>query len=130
MLVLALYTQVLAGQRPPIPKHCPADLSDLMQACWHKDACERPTFTHILSQVGDRVTHCVLYCPLLNFISKNKITVFIKFVIVVRINMYIIVLSIGKRMRSLFHSWNLLGINSELHANCYIEQFMNIWAGP
>ncbi|XP_065178459.1 uncharacterized protein LOC135809116 [Sycon ciliatum] len=44
---------VEAGRRPTIPEDCQADLSELMQQCWHHDPEQRPTFKDIVRTLDD-----------------------------------------------------------------------------
>uniref|UniRef100_A0A6B2L1A0 Protein kinase domain-containing protein n=1 Tax=Arcella intermedia TaxID=1963864 RepID=A0A6B2L1A0_9EUKA len=46
----AITTQNL---RPQIPSSIPSSLSDLLTEGWHQDPAKRPTFHHILSQLGE-----------------------------------------------------------------------------
>ncbi|CAM9110746.1 unnamed protein product [Phaeothamnion confervicola] len=36
------------AQRPPIPEWCPASMRGLIEACWHQDPAQRPSFATIL----------------------------------------------------------------------------------
>lgn len=36
-----------------MPKECPAPLSDLIQACWHCDPDQRPTFATVVKRLED-----------------------------------------------------------------------------
>lgn len=42
---IAVYTR---GERPPIPRDCPAAFAALMQACWHAEPSCRPTFVQLV----------------------------------------------------------------------------------
>ncbi|KNA08793.1 hypothetical protein SOVF_159510 isoform B [Spinacia oleracea] len=49
---------VQKGLRPPIPKHAPSKLADLLEKCWHQDPTLRPKFsevTEVLQQIANEV---------------------------------------------------------------------------
>ena len=48
-VIFAVGTQ---GARPPIPRDCPPELSALIQACWHEQPDERPTFKEVAERIG------------------------------------------------------------------------------
>ncbi len=39
---------VLEGRRPQIPSDIPADLTDLINKCWHRNAVKRPNMESIV----------------------------------------------------------------------------------
>ena len=49
----AIATAVERGERPPIPDHCPLDYASLMQACWHEDPLERPSFSDVALSIEE-----------------------------------------------------------------------------
>lgn len=48
-VIFAVGTQ---GARPPMPRDCPPELSALIQACWHEQPEERPTFKQVAERIG------------------------------------------------------------------------------
>lgn len=49
-----LIPKVLKGFRPTIPPDCPAIVRDLMTECWQADPTQRPSFTTLSAQLGDK----------------------------------------------------------------------------
>jgi hypothetical protein len=47
-----LFSQVLAGQRPPVDLSVPKQLQDLISTCWDQQPEQRPTFVSILEQLN------------------------------------------------------------------------------
>lgn len=43
--------KVMAGERPFIPRDCPREWADLMNACWHPDPEKRPQFKEIVKRI-------------------------------------------------------------------------------
>eukprot|EP00803_Ostreobium_quekettii_P009642 evm.model.scf_1199.2 EVM.evm.TU.scf_1199.2 scf_1199:39747-42578(-) len=52
-----IIVDVVDGRRPPIPPHCPADITSLIQDCWQADHSRRPTFPKVVSRL--RLLACV-----------------------------------------------------------------------
>jgi serine/threonine protein kinase len=44
---------VAEGRRPDIPASTPARLREIIQACWHQDSHQRPSFTYIAMALAD-----------------------------------------------------------------------------
>ncbi|KAG0609054.1 hypothetical protein M758_8G153500 [Ceratodon purpureus] len=42
---------VLRGERPELPPQCPSALKTLVEACWHANPSDRPSFTQICQQL-------------------------------------------------------------------------------
>ncbi len=38
----------ISGNRPVIPEHVPAELAEIIRACWAQKPEDRPTFTEVL----------------------------------------------------------------------------------
>ncbi|KAL4457313.1 hypothetical protein ABPG75_012178 [Micractinium tetrahymenae] len=47
-----IHSKVNLSQELPLPEDCPADFSDLLRACMHRDHAQRPDIDAVLSRIG------------------------------------------------------------------------------
>jgi serine/threonine protein kinase len=66
---------ILAGERPPLPSHCPSDLQELIKLCWDLEPSARPSFAEICEDL--RYIKCSLFLGTSLFASLYYIFVVI-----------------------------------------------------